>query len=58
MAMHTTQARVTLSADTNSVSHLDTTFNFAAYAYSSTNNLVTDTTWIWRGPLQIDSALA
>jgi hypothetical protein len=58
MALHTTQARVTLCADINSVSRLDTTLDSAAYTYSSINNLVADTTYIWRWLLQIDSAFA
>jgi hypothetical protein len=46
VALHTTQARVTLSADTNSIAYFDTAFGFGAYAYSSADDLVADTNGI------------
>lgn len=52
-ALHTAQAGVALSADTNTIAHLDTTVDLAAYAHSSAHDLVTHATWVRRRPLQV-----
>jgi hypothetical protein len=46
VSLHTAQARVTLSADAHPIAYFDAAFGFAAYAYSSADDLVADTNGI------------